>query len=57
VHAQEHEMSFWTSETWGAAVAASPFEWTAVYDGASPGRPHLDFAASGGLLWHELVRP
>ena len=57
VHTQVHEMSFWTTETWGAAVAASPFEWTAVYDGTSPGRPRLDFTATGGLLWHELVRP
>ncbi len=57
VHTQVHEMSFWTTETWGAAVAASPFEWTAVYDGTSPGRPRLEFSATGGLLWHELVRP
>jgi SAM-dependent methyltransferase len=57
VHTQVHEMSFWTTETWGEAVAASPFEWTAVYDGTSPGRPRLEFTATGGLLWHELVRP
>ena len=57
VHTQVHEMSFWTTKTWGAAVAASPFEWTAVYDGTSPGRPRLEFTATGGLLWHELVRP
>jgi SAM-dependent methyltransferase len=55
-HAQVHEMSYWTTETWGAAVGASPFEWAAVYDGTSPGRPRLPFTAAGGLLWHELVR-
>jgi SAM-dependent methyltransferase len=57
VHEQVHEMTYWTSETWGAAVEASPLEWVAVYDGAVPGRPRADFAAVGGLLWHELVRP
>jgi SAM-dependent methyltransferase len=56
-HDQVHEMSFWTAETWGAAVAASPLEWVAVYDGTAPGRPRVDFAATGGLLWHELARP
>jgi len=57
VHEEVHEMSFWTPETWGAAIGASPFEWTAVYDGAAPARPRIDFTATGGLLWHELRRP
>lgn len=56
VHEHEHAMSYWTSETWAAAVAASPFAWAAVYDGTAPGRPRTEFTASGGLLWHELVR-
>ncbi len=55
-HEQVHEMSFWTTETWTAVVAESPFEWAAVYDGTSPGRPRVDFTATGGLLWHELAR-
>ena len=57
VHEQVHEMSFWTTEGWSAAVAASPFELRAVYDGSAPARPRVDFTATGGLLWHELVRP
>lgn len=56
-HEQAHTMTFWTPETWGAALAASPLEWAAVYDGAEAGRPQLGFDAVGGLLWHELVRP
>ena len=56
VHEQLHGMTFWTPETWGAAVAASPFERRAVYEGAAPGRPRADAASTGGLLWHELVR-
>jgi len=56
VHDQLHEMSYWTTDTWGAAVAASAFEWAAVYEGSEPGRPRADFTATGGLLWHELVR-
>ena len=57
VHEEVHAMSFWTPETWGAVVDASPLEWTAVYDGTSLSRPRLDFTATGGLLWHELLRP
>jgi SAM-dependent methyltransferase len=53
---QVHEMTYWRPESWGAALAASPFEWAAVYDGAASGRPRLGFDATGGLLWHELVR-
>jgi SAM-dependent methyltransferase len=56
-HEQTHEMTFWTPETWGAAVAASPLEWAAVYDGVEAGHPRVGFDAVGGLLWHELRRP
>lgn len=56
-HEQVHEMTYWTSETWSAAVAASPLEWFASYDGAESGRPQVGFDAVGGLLWHELRRP
>jgi SAM-dependent methyltransferase len=56
-HEQVHEMTYWTPETWGAAVGASPLEWLAVYDGVAADRPRVGFDAVGGLLWHELVRP
>jgi SAM-dependent methyltransferase len=55
VFEQVHEMSFWTTEIWGSAVAASPFERAAVYHGTAPGHPRVGFDATGGLLWHELV--
>jgi len=57
VHEQLHEMTYWTPGTWSAFVAASPLDRVAVYDGAAPGRPQTGFDATGGLLWHELVRP
>jgi SAM-dependent methyltransferase len=51
-----HEMTAWTPATWAAAVEASPFEEAATYDGGTKGRwPRVDAAATGGLLWHELV--
>ena len=51
-----HEMTLWTPTTWAAAVAASPFEEVATYDGGTKGRwPRVDADATGGLLWHELV--
>ena len=53
---QVHRMTYWTSATWAGRIADSAFEWAAVYDGAAPGRPQLAFDATGGLLWHELVR-
>ena len=55
VHEQLHEMTYWTPETWGEALAASPFAWVAVYDGDA-GRAQVGFDAVGGLLWHELLR-
>jgi hypothetical protein len=51
-----HELTWWTPAGWGDAVAASPFDWAAVYDGNLPGRPQVGFDSEGGLLWHELVR-
>ena len=56
-HEQVHEMTYWTSERWAAAVASSPLERVASYDGAEAGRPRVGFDAVGGLLWHELRRP
>lgn len=56
-HEQAHVMTFWTPETWDAALAESPFERRATYDGAAAGRPEVGFDDVGGLLWHELRRP
>ncbi len=51
-----HAMTAWTPETWAAAIAASPFTQVATYDGNRKERPPVDALATGGLLWHELVR-
>ena len=49
-----HTTTYWTPETWRAAVEESPFVQTACYDGAVPDRPAVELR-SGGYLWHELV--
>jgi SAM-dependent methyltransferase len=49
-----HSTTYWTPETWRAAVDSSPFVQAACYDGALPDRPAGELK-SGGLLWHELV--
>jgi SAM-dependent methyltransferase len=52
-----HEMTAWTPESWAETVAASPFSEAATYDGGRKGRwPSVSPTATGGLLWHELVR-
>jgi SAM-dependent methyltransferase len=52
-----HEMTAWTPATWAEAIAASPFSEAATYDGGRKGRwPRVPASATGGLLWHELVR-
>jgi SAM-dependent methyltransferase len=56
VHEEIHAMTVWGHDDWRAAVESAGFEWAAVYDGAESGRPELGFDATGGLLWHELVR-
>lgn len=50
-----HEMTVWTPETWAAAIKASPFAATAIYDGDQEGRPQVEAGRSGRLLWHELT--
>jgi len=51
-----HEMTAWTPATWAEAIAASPFEEAATYDGGTEAQwPQVDAMATGGLLWHELV--
>ena len=57
VYEDLHEMTVWGHAEWADAVAAAGFEWAALYDGAAPDRPRVDFDATGGLLWHELARP
>ena len=51
-----HSTTYWTPETWRAAVDASPLSQTACYDGSFPERPAVELR-SGGYLWHELVVP
>lgn len=51
-----HEMTLWTSAAWAAAVAASPFAETALYDGAQDGYPAVEPGSEGPMLWHELTR-
>ena len=51
-----HELTLWTPAAWAAAVAASPFTQTALYDGAQDGYPAVEPGAEGPMLWHELTR-
>jgi SAM-dependent methyltransferase len=51
-----HELTLWTPAAWAAAVAASPFAATTVFDGAQDGRPSVESGTEGPLLWHELTR-
>jgi hypothetical protein len=53
---EEHEMTFWTPEAWGAALAATPFVQAATYDGDLDDRPRVPAGTLGTLLWHELRR-
>jgi SAM-dependent methyltransferase len=57
VHEELHEMTVWSHRQWSEAVAAAGFEWSGMFDGMEPGCPRVGFDATGGLLWHELVRP
>jgi SAM-dependent methyltransferase len=51
-----HELTLWTPAAWAAAVAASPFAETALYDGAQDGYPAVEPGSEGPMLWHELTR-
>ena len=51
-----HDLTLWTPETWAAAVAASPFTQTAVFDGAENGYPAVRPGSEGAMLWNELTR-
>jgi SAM-dependent methyltransferase len=55
VFTELHRMAAWTSERWTAAVARSPFEYVAVYDGDEENWPRRPVGTSGRLLWHELA--
>jgi SAM-dependent methyltransferase len=53
-----HDMTLWMPETWARAVGASPLTQVATYDAGKKGeRPLVGPDATGGLLWHELLRP
>jgi SAM-dependent methyltransferase len=52
---ESHLMTAWTPTTWAAAVAASPFAPTAVFDGSAEDWPRVDPERAGQLLWHELT--
>lgn len=54
---ESHTMTAWRHDTWRAAVERAGLVWAAVYDGVASGRPRRGFDATGGLLWHELLRP
>ena len=47
----------WTAAAWAEAIAASPFEQAACYDGWPDDRPPAVLEQGGGYLWHELVAP
>jgi SAM-dependent methyltransferase len=52
-----HELTAWTPETWARAIEASSFTERATFDGSQSGAwPRVELPATGGLLWHELVR-
>jgi SAM-dependent methyltransferase len=52
-----HDMTLWTPATWGAAIERSPYREAATFDGGRKGeRPRVEPTATGGLLWHVLVR-
>jgi hypothetical protein len=53
---EDHAMTAWTPETWGAAIAASPFAIDRVFDGAEEPPVPVEKHATGGLIWHELRR-
>ena len=51
-----HELTLWTPAAWAAAVAASPFTQSALYDGAQDRYPAVEPGSEGPMLWHELTR-
>jgi SAM-dependent methyltransferase len=53
---EDHEMTAWTPETLGAAIAASPFTIGGVFDGAEEPPVALGEHATGGLIWYGLRR-
>jgi SAM-dependent methyltransferase len=52
---ETHALTAWTSEAWAAAVAASPFSYTAAYAGDRERRPPVAPGSSGPMLWHQLT--
>ena len=50
-----HRMAAWTPERFAAAIALTPFNYCAVYDGDAEDRPARPVGTAGRLLWHELA--
>jgi hypothetical protein len=55
VHEELHRVTSWTPAAWAEAVAESPFELVACYDGDEARRPRRPISEPGRLLWHELA--
>jgi SAM-dependent methyltransferase len=53
---ETHLVTVWSPQTWPRLIEASPFTQLATYDGNQRDRPPVGPEATGGLLWHELVR-
>jgi hypothetical protein len=53
---EDHAMTAWTPETWGAVIATSLFVIERVFDGAEEPPVPVEEHATGGLIWHELRR-
>lgn len=53
---ETHLVTVWSPGTWPRLIEASPFAQVATYDGNRRDRPPVGPDATGGLLWHELVR-
>lgn len=49
-----HVLTPWTAEQFATAVAGTPFEYHAAFDGNQPERPEVPVGTAGELLWHDL---
>ena len=54
---ETHDMTLWMPATWARAIERSPYREEATYDAGRRGeRLRVGPDATGGLLWHHLVR-
>lgn len=49
-----HVVTPWTAEQFATAIATTPFEYRAAFDGNQHERPEVPVGTAGDLLWHEL---